>query len=270
MLVDMCRFVVVQDIDEAHALRALAKLTEDGLSVSTRNAFRQACRSVTRWLYREGRLKRDPLAQLDKAKGDSDGGRRALSAGEQRRLVETTRTGPTRGCLTGEARSLMYLLALTTGLRRGELLALRRSDLVLDDDNPVVTVAHGHAKNRKNTRIPLQPEVAAVLRGFLLDALPVSPVFRGAGRHYRAAEVLDHDLEAAGILRETEAGRCDFHSLRTSFVTSLARAGVSVAQAQRLARHCNPSLTTGIYTKFGFDEDAAAIAKLPRLTSEVG
>ncbi|MCP3917959.1 MAG: tyrosine-type recombinase/integrase, partial [bacterium] len=160
VLIDLCRFVVTQDIDEAHVLRALAKLTEDGLSVTTRNAFRQACRSVTRWLFREGRLRRDPLVQLDKAKGDSDGGRRALTAEEQRRLVETTRSQPTRGCLTGEARSLLYLLAVTTGLRRGELLALRRRDLVLDDDNPVVTVAHGHAKNRRNSRIPLQAEVA--------------------------------------------------------------------------------------------------------------
>ncbi|MCP3913919.1 MAG: hypothetical protein GY711_00005, partial [bacterium] len=134
VLIGLCRFVVIQDIDEAHVLRALAKLTDDGLSVTTRNAFRQACRSVTRWLFREGRLRRDPLAQLDKAKCDSDGGRRALSADEQRRLVETTREQPVRGCISGEARSVMYLLALTTGLRRGELLALRRRDLVLDDD----------------------------------------------------------------------------------------------------------------------------------------
>ncbi|MCP3919422.1 MAG: hypothetical protein GY711_28120, partial [bacterium] len=33
VLIDLCRFVVIQDIDEAHVLRALAKLTEGGLSV---------------------------------------------------------------------------------------------------------------------------------------------------------------------------------------------------------------------------------------------
>ncbi|MCP3918734.1 MAG: site-specific integrase [bacterium] len=167
VLVGECHFLLTTDIEEGPVLQALAKLTHGGLSVSSRNAFRQACRSVTRWLLREGRLKRDPLLQLDKAQGDSDSGRRALSEEEQLRLVTVTRTQPTRGGLTGEARSLMYRLALTIGLRRGELLSLRRSDLVLNDKNPVVTVAHGHAKNRKSTSIPLQPDVASVLREFL-------------------------------------------------------------------------------------------------------
>jgi hypothetical protein len=42
-------------------------------------------------------------------------------------------------------------------------------------------------------------------------------------------------------------------------------AGVGLALAQKLARHCDPKLTAGIYSRFGFDQDAAAIAKLPSL-----
>ncbi|MCP3918735.1 MAG: site-specific integrase [bacterium] len=82
--------------------------------------------------------------------------------------------------------------------------------------------------------------------------------------------MLDRDLEAAGIERETESGHVDFHALRVGFITNLARAGVSVAQTQRLARHCNPTLTTNVYSRFGFDEDAAAIAKLPNLAGAAG
>ena len=72
------------------------------------------------------------------------------------------------------------------------------------------------------------------------------------------------------IPEQTEAGRVDFHALRVTFVTNLARAGVSLAQAQELARHCSPQLTSSIYSRFGFDEDAAAIAKLPRLAGAAG
>ncbi len=50
----------------------------------------------------------------------------------------------------------------------------------------------------------------------------------------------------------------------------VSRAGVSLAQAQKLARHCSPVLTSSIYSRFGFDEDAAAIAKLPNLADAVG
>ena len=39
---------------------------------------------------------------------------------------------------------------------------------------------------------------------------------------------------------------------------------------QKLARHCSPQLTSSIYSRFGFDEDAAAIAKLPSLAGSAG
>jgi hypothetical protein len=55
-----------------------------------------------------------------------------------------------------------------------------------------------------------------------------------------------------------------------AFISSLARAGVPLAQAQKLARHCSPVLTANIYSRFGFDEDAAAIAKLPNLAGAAG
>ncbi len=95
------------------------------------------------------------------------------------------------------------------------------------------------------------------------------PLPRG-WRKITRAEVLRYDLEASGIPEHTDAGRVDFHALRVTYVTNLARAGVSLAQAQKLARHCDPKLTSGIYSRFGFDEDAAAIAKLPSLADAVG
>ncbi len=65
-------------------------------------------------------------------------------------------------------------------------------------------------------------------------------------------------------------GRVGFHALRVTFVTNLARAGVPLAQAQKLAGHCSPLLTSSIYSRFGFDEDAAATAKLPSLAGAAG
>lgn len=280
ILTERCGFSLITDIEAEPVLRALAGLRagtkgKHGKKVkavagTTSNMFRQACRSVTRWLTREGRLPADPLVYLERVNAEAKSDRRALTAEEQSRLVATTRTQPRRFGVSGDARSILYLLALQTGLRRGELLSLRRSTLDLDGDFPTVTAEHGHTKNRKTARLPLQPETAATLRRFLADALPAAQVIRGATRHYRSADVLSHDLEAAKIPEKTEAGRVDFHALRVTFVTNLARAGVSLAQAQKLARHCDPKLTAGIYSRFGFDEDAAAIAKLPSLADAAG
>jgi integrase len=55
----------------------------------------------------------------------------------------------------------------------------------------------------------------------------------------------------------------DFHSLRHLFITNLARAGVSLATAQTLARHADIRLTLGVYTHIELAEQTAAIASLP-------
>jgi len=278
VLVEVCGFFLTSDVAAEPVLGALARLRSGTsgavgrravpVSASTSNMYRQACRSFTRWLAREGRLPTDPLIYLDRVRAEAKSDRRALTADEQARLVIATRTQPLRLGLSGEARSVLYVLALQTGLRRGELLSLRHLSLNLDGAPPTVTAEHGHTKNRKTARLPLQPETAAMLRQFLVGGLPAAPLFRGATRHYRAADALRHDLEAAGIQERTEEGKVDFHALRVTFVTNLARAGVPLAQAQKLARHCDPKLTAGIYSRFGFDEDAAAIAMLPGLVGE--
>jgi len=56
-------------------------------------------------------------------------------------------------------------------------------------------------------------------------------------------------LEAAGLNRFDAAGRkIDFHALRYTFATKLARQGVSQRLAQELLRHSDPRLTANLYT----------------------
>lgn len=59
----------------------------------------------------------------------------------------------------------------------------------------------------------------------------------------------------------------DFHGQRTTFVTSLARAGVPPATAQRLARHSDMKLTMGTYTRLEVEDLLSAVEKLPDLRS---
>jgi integrase len=70
------------------------------------------------------------------------------------------------------------------------------------------------------------------------------------------------DLMNVGI-PSSDVGRVvDFHALRTTFITSLARAGVAPAMAQKLARHSDINLTLGTYTKLHLGELAHAVGKL--------
>jgi integrase len=76
--------------------------------------------------------------------------RRASSDDEAKRLL----AGP---------RKLLYLLALHTGLRRGEINALHGSDFHLDTANPYWELPAAFVKNRKEQPRPLHPELAAEL-----------------------------------------------------------------------------------------------------------
>jgi len=57
----------------------------------------------------------------------------------------------------------------------------------------------------------------------------------------------------------------DFHCLRHTFITNLARANVSPKTAQSLARHSDIRLTMDIYTHVEQEEQATAIRGLPSL-----
>lgn len=74
------------------------------------------------------------------------------------------------------------------------------------------------------------------------------------------------DLAAAGIPIVDENGRIlDFHGQRATFITGLARAGVSPTKAQKLARHSDVNLTMQTYTHLGVDDLASAVESLPSL-----
>lgn len=62
----------------------------------------------------------------------------------------------------------------------------------------------------------------------------------------------------------------DFHELRTTFGTNLARSGVALSLAQRLMRHSTPVLTANVYTVLTPEDYRGAIERLPKLSAPAG
>jgi integrase len=79
--------------------------------------------------------------------------------------------------------------------------------------------------------------------------------------------MLRADLATAELPYEDAGGRVfDFHALRGQFVTALARAGVQLVRAQKLARHSTPNLTANSYTHLALAdmrEDVERLAAPP-------
>jgi hypothetical protein len=104
-----------------------------------------------------------------------------------------------------------------------------------------------------------------VLKAHLAGKAHDAPAFVMPERWY-AAEMLRHDLTKAGIAPEDHDGCIvDFHSLRHTFISSLARSGIHPKTAQALARHSDINLTLSRYTHSVLTEQADAVEALPSL-----
>src|SRR5262249_20300690 len=133
--------------------------------------------------------------------------------------------------LNGRDRFHLYLTASRTGFRAGELATLTVESFDLDSAPPTATLGAGDTKSKKRViKQPLPPDLVAALRGYLAGRPAGQPVWSG-GWSERAAEMLKHDLEEAGIAYRVEGPDGplynDFHGLRHAYITSLEQAGVS-------------------------------------------
>ncbi len=273
-IVEACKFQFPADIAAgrvqafAHGLR---QGTEEkaGISAQTFNFYLTAIKSFCRWLVKDRRASENPVAHLDglNVKTDRRHDRRAASAEELRRLLESTRNGPIRYGMSGSERALLYRVALETGLRQNELRSLTRSSFDLDAAESSVTVRAAYSKRRRDDNLPLRPELVAELCTFLKLHTPEAAAFRMPSR-FDMGRAFRKDVETAGIAYRDADGRVfDFHGLRHTFISNLARAGVHPKTAQALARHSTITLTMDRYThtvREDLSDCAGSIARFVR------
>ncbi len=123
----------------------------------------------------------------------------------------------------------VIVLAVDTGMRRGELVALSwdRVDLTRGEIRVIAT------KTGRDRRVPLTERAQAVLAGRRVDAGGDSAVFR-----LRAADQ-PTALQSAYRRARARAGLTDvrFHDLRHTYATRLVRAGADLLTVARLLGH---------------------------------
>ncbi len=248
--------------DVAEALQA--RLC-NGTGVTTCNHYLTAVKGFTRWLDRQNRIPADPLSHLTRKNPDVDVRcqRRALPGETFARFIEAAGAGGEFRGLTGPDRLVIYTLAANTGFRAGELASLTPASFRLDGARPTVTVRAAYSKRRREDVQPLRADVAEMMRQYIAGRPRRDPLWPGGWRE-DAAEVVRHDLEAAGIAYQDEEGRTfDFHAMRGQFISLLAANGVHPKVAQTLARHSTITLTMDYYTHLDVLDLTGALDKLP-------
>jgi integrase len=204
------------------------------------------------------RIARNPLQHVQKvqANGRQVRPRRAFTDDEMKRLL----------AIAG-VRKVAYLTAVYTGLRRSEMAGLEPDDLHLEGEKPFINVRASTTKNHQQAVIALHPDLVAELR-LHVSTLPAntSRIFSDVMPTMKRFKV---DLIAAGIEFINAKGfRADFHSLRHTLATNLARAGTAPRVAMEIMRHSDMRLTSKTYTDAGLLPVADAVLKLPSLTGK--
>ncbi len=196
------------------------------LSAKTLNEYLGHALTFFNWLVRQGRTLHNPLKPVVKLeiRGKETFKRRALSCEDLFRLVQSS-----------GKRSLAYLVAGCTGLRRNEMKQLLWSDVRLDVPRPYIDVRAATTKSKKAAIIPLVPALAEALQS---EKAKGNKFERVLPRGLPSVKTLTKDLTACGIPVEDERGyRMDFHSLRHTFTSLLASVGISELARVKLARH---------------------------------
>jgi len=131
---------------------------------------------------------------------------------------------------------MRIVLALGTGLRRGDIESLKINDI--DFANNYITTVSKKTRKSMGSR-PVSAEVMKELLKYISGLYPgQEKLFNDNFRHKRWKKICK------------DAGLVDlkFHDLRKTFGSILAQNGVSTAVTQRLLEHSSPTLTNKIYT----------------------
>ena len=230
-------------------------------SANTYNKYKTFFGCMWEVLKEVGRLAINPWTNI-RRKVDVGHSRRELTVEELHRVV---------GSATGEMRTL-FAIGIYTGLRLGDcaLLEWGQVDLARGFISviPRKTARHAHGKP---TIIPINPALSRVLlecesrKGYVLPQTAELYKRRSDGvtyriqKHFHDCGIMTVAEKTSGMYNRVEVG---FHSLRHTFVSLSANAGVPLAFVQAIVGHTNPAMTVHYFHK---DENAlkSATAAIP-------
>ncbi len=228
--------------------RVMHRRLEEGRSPRTANTQRQYILAFASWATKDGRADLERLGVHVRRRNEARDRRRvrrALSTAEERALLEVA-----------GARRLVYRTALETGLRRSELESLTWADLDLERGVGRVWNSKVCRHDEFNILPDLAGELASAKPLFVpgaaprvFESLPTAKTFR---RH----------LKRAGIAEIDQDGRViDFHALRGTLGTRLAKAGIAPQVAKDVMRHTDYRTTVRHYSHLTLLDQRAALEK---------
>jgi integrase len=237
-----CGWQMVRQVQAEGLKEFLQRLAGAGVGPATSNNYLGCAKAFSGYAVEMGWITQDPFAKVKRLRVGQTGRRvrrRAYLVEELQRLCAAAKREEWRVC---------YQVAAYSGFRRRELGRLTREDCTPTGPRPRWHIPAEKTKNKQAVDLPMTPECAAALAPHW-QTLPAGGKLVKVPRWEEFAA----DRERAGIQHKDERGRvADFHSLRCTFATLLARQ-YPIEVVSKLMRHSTIHLTTSLYLDLGLD-----------------
>lgn len=165
-------------------------------------------------------------------------------------------------------RKMIYWTAVKSAYRQGEMMALRRANLYLDEKPAVICLKARRTKNKTDGEVPIPADLAKALRKYVAGLEPNDKVFPFPKTSGRIVDMLRRDLTGAGIPWKLPTGEVvDYHTFRTTCITwRLDVDGLRPKRVQVLARLKTLALVQN-YSRNLRIEDFGWLDKGPKLAT---
>ncbi|HEV2040805.1 MAG TPA: tyrosine-type recombinase/integrase [Casimicrobiaceae bacterium] len=256
-----------------------ASRLKSGIKPATVNRDLDRIRAALNKAVEWGLLERNPISGVKRSKGGDASRVRYLDIAEEARLRKALvardserRRQRASGNAWGKARGQdarhlwakgeftdhlapIVLLALNTGLRRGELLGLAWDRVNLD--RAQLTVTPGTAKSGQVRHVPLNAEALDVLTRWKKQGSGNGLVFPGD----EGARFTHINRSWASLVLAAELKDFHFHDCRHHFASWLVMAGADLYTVSKLLGHSDTTMTQR-YAHLSPEHNAAAVARL--------
>ena len=234
----------VKDIQPKDVTSYLKKISQEYTSQRTVDRYKLILSLIMKYAIELGEIQYNPCSAAKTPKGLNKAKRTSASEQDEQRIK------------SAKEQWLFPYFALYSGMRKGEILALKWKDIDFENDLIEVYKSVYHEGDRsklKGTKTEAGTRIVPLLKPLkqrLLELTPGDPehfIFSDDGTkpltNRRYITQYDHYKAATGIT-------CTAHQLRHSFATIAFENGISPKVVQEILGHKQLSTTMDIYTDF--------------------
>ncbi|MEW3486598.1 site-specific integrase [Enterococcus entomosocium] len=258
-------YLKLSKLSTNHLQKLIDKWQIQSLSISTIQTITRILRKSLKNAVEQGKLLANPSEQLEIPKKPKNI-IRSLTQEEQKRLIRVSKSDKT---------GLAVILALYTGLRIGEISALRWEDINFSENT--IKISHtfqriSSAGYDQHTHMHLGKVKSANSQRTIPIAETLLKLLKKAHRENHKEfvfQVCNHPMEPRlltyhfhRIRKKAGLEAIHFHQLRHTFATRCLEAQGDIASISALLGHASTKMTLDIYTDTIYEQRIATIQKM--------